>query len=86
MLTVEEKGHSYTSRRRRYIIIAGIVFGLLVVVAIGIVVGYFIGRSSSKSSDIKPAKDGKYSQQQLEEIRKEAVAKVSTKNLKENLR
>ena len=84
MLTVEEKGSSYTSPRRRYLIIAGIVLGLLVFAAIGIVVGYFIGRNQSAKSC--HADGGKpQSQKQLDEIYKDAVKMVSTEKLRANL-
>lgn len=91
MLTVEEKGSSYTSirsPRRRYLIIA-LVVGFLVITAIGIVAGYFIGRSSVKSCkeerDDDKNGDGKSNQQQLDEFHKNAIEMVSTKELRDNL-
>ena len=94
MLTLEEKGSSYTSitsPRRRYLIIA-LVVGFLVITAIGIVAGYFIGRSSVKSckeGDREPDDDkngdGKSNQQQLDEFHKNAVEMVSTRELRDNL-
>ena len=88
MLTVEEKGSSYTSPRRRNLIIALIVLGLLVFAAIGIVAGYFIGRNSAKGcedGDTKTTDGGKLSQKQLDEIYKDAVEMVSTKELRSSL-
>ena len=88
MLTLEEKESSYASPRRRYYIIAGIVLGLLGFAAIGIVVGYFIGRNqSAKSCDADGGKPGRkpQSQKELDEIYKNAVEMVSTENLRANL-
>ena len=82
MLTVEEKGPSHTSitsPRRRYLIIA-LVAGFLVITTIGIVAGYFIGRSSVKSCKERESK-----QQQLDEFHKNAVEMVSTRELRDNL-
>lgn len=94
MLTLEEKGSSYTSitsPRRRYLIIV-LVVGFLVITAIGIVAGYFIGRSSVKSCKEGDRKrdddkngDGKSNQQQLDEFHKNAVEMVSTRELRDNL-
>lgn len=78
MLTVEEKGSTHTSPKRRVLIIVGVVLAFLVVAAIGVVVGYFIGRSD----------EGKKSQtpMNLENIHKEAVEMVSTDELRSNLK
>ena len=88
MLTVEEKGPSYTSitsRRRRYLIIA-LVVGFLVITTIGIVAGYFIGRSSVKScKERNDGKNGKGNWQQQDEFHKNAVEMVSTRELRDNL-
>ena len=94
MLTLEEKGSSYTSvtsPRRRYLIIA-LVVGFLVITAIGIVAGYFIGRGSVKSCkeghrerDDDKNGGGKSNQQQLDEFHKNAVEMVSTRQLRDNL-
>ena len=90
MLTLEEKGSSYTSitsPRRRYLIIA-LVVGFLVITAIGIVAGYFIGRSSVKSCKERyggKKGHGKSNQQQLDEFHKNAVEMVSTRELRDNL-
>lgn len=90
MLTVEEKGSGgYTSPKRRCCIIVLIVLGLLAFAGIGIVAGYFIGRNSTKScednGDTKTP-NGKQSQKQLDQIYKNAVEMVSTKELRENLK
>ena len=82
------KGSSNTSPRRQKLIIALIVLGLLVFAAIGIVAGYFIGRHSAKSCEEggnKTANGGKLSQKLLDEIYKDAVEMVSTKELRSNL-
>ena len=90
MLTVEEKGSSYTSitsSRRRYLIIA-LVVGFLVITTIGIVAGYFIGRSSVKSCKERyggKKGHGKSNQQQRDEFHKNAVEMVSTRELRDNL-
>ena len=90
MLTLEEKGSSYTSitsPRRRYLIIA-LVVAFLVITAIGIVAGYFIGRSSVKSCKERDGGkngDGKSNQQQLDEFHKNAVEMVCTRELRGNL-
>lgn len=93
MLTIEEKGSSvYTgSPKRRCFIIFLIVLGFLTFAAIGIVAGYFIGRNSAAKScddddsDTK-TQNGKFTQKQLEEINKNAVEMVSTKELGNNLK
>ena len=94
MLMVEEKGTGgYTSPKRRCCIIVLIVLSLLAFAGIGIVAGYFIGRDSAKScednGDTKtPGKtpNRKQTQEQLDQIYKDAVEMVSTKELKENLK
>jgi len=82
MLTVEEKGVVYTSPRRRFCIILLIVLSVLAFVGIGIVAGYFIGRNSAKSCDSGDAK----TQEQLDQIYRDAVEMVSPKELRENLK
>ena len=89
---VEEKGTGgYTSPKRRCFIILLIVLGLLAFAAIGIVAGYFIGRNSAKNCEDnggrKTANDsnGKQSQEQLDQIHKDAVEMVSTTELRNNL-
>lgn len=91
MLTVDEKESSYTSPRRRYRIIGLIVLGLLVFAAIGIVVGYFIGRHSVKSSEDGSSKTPngetlEERQKRLDKIYENAVEMVSTDELRSNLK
>ena len=78
MLTVEEKGSTHTSPKRRVLIIVGVVLAFLVVAAIGVVVGYFIGRSDGGKKSQTPVN--------LENIHKEAVEMVSTDELRSNLK
>ncbi|XP_068744539.1 glutamate carboxypeptidase 2-like [Montipora capricornis] len=78
MLTVEEKGSTHTSPKRRVLIIVGVVLAFLVVAAIGVVVGYFIGRSDGGKKSQTPMN--------LENIHKEAVEMVSTDELRSNLK
>ena len=86
MLTVEEKGAvGYTSPKRRCCIIVLIVLSLLAFAGIGIVAGYFIGRNSAKSCEDN-GKTPPKTPQQLDQIYKEAVQMVSTKELKDNLK
>ena len=85
---VEEKGSGYVSPKRRCFIILLIVLGLLAFAGIGIVAGYFIGRNSAKScedDDGSKTPNGKQSQEQLDQIHKDAVEMVSTKELRNNL-
>ena len=87
MLTVKEKESYYTSPKRRCLIIGLIVLGVLLMAAIGIVAGYFIGRNSVKScKDDKPTSGpGKQNQKELDEMYKNAVEMVSTNELRSNL-
>lgn len=81
MLKEEEKGTSFApQKRRRPFVVAGIVLGFLVVTALGIVVGYFIGRGQIKSCDESKTHDA-----QSDIFRKEAVEMVSTDKLRSNL-
>lgn len=85
---VEEKGvKGYTSPNRRCCIIVLIVLGILAFAGIGIVAGYFIGRNSAKScEDNNKTTNGKQTLKQLDQIYKDAVEMVSTKELRENLK
>lgn len=80
MLNAEEKGILYTRQKRRPFVVAGIILGFLVVAALGIVVGYFIGRGQIKSCD-----EDKKHDDQSDKFRKEAVEMVSTDELRSNL-
>ncbi|KAK2563784.1 N-acetylated-alpha-linked acidic dipeptidase 2 [Acropora cervicornis] len=80
MLNEEGKGISYTRQKRRPFVVAGIILGFFVVAALGIVVGYFIGRGQIKSCD-----EGKKHDDQSDKLRKEAVEMVSTDELRSNL-
>jgi len=80
MLNEEGKGISYTRQKRRPFVVAGIILGFFVVAALGIVVGYFIGRGQIKSCD-----EGKRHDDQSDKLRKEAVEMVSTDELRSNL-
>lgn len=86
---VEAKGTGgYTSPKRRCFIILLIVLGLLAFAAIGVVAGYFIGRNSAKSCEDNGGSktaNGKQSQERLDQIHKDAVEMVSTKELRNNL-